>query len=147
MPGRQAKFIAPAALTSVLRHVSKYHSDPKRSRTIILLSAKAGLRAAEIAKLEWPMVLNAEGNGSRVSSVAKADYALDFCFRYFEISRSRWCKNGYVHYWRSIHTVCDAHAWAITLNGRRPFKRSQSSKPRVSAALILKATVQQPDRS
>src|SRR5579871_2214389 len=60
MPGRQAKVIAPAALTGVLRHVAKYHSDPKRSRAIILLSVKAGLRAAEIAKLEWPMVLNAE---------------------------------------------------------------------------------------
>jgi hypothetical protein len=28
---------------------------------IILLSLRAGLRAAEIAKLEWPMVLDATG--------------------------------------------------------------------------------------
>lgn len=69
MPGRQAKVIAPAALTSVLRHVSKHHSDPKRSRTIILLSARAGLRAAEIAKLEWPMVLNAEGHVGHILEV------------------------------------------------------------------------------
>jgi integrase len=60
MPGRQAKTIAPSALNSVLRHVN-HHPDPLRSRVIVLLSVKAGLRAAEIAKLEWPMVLNATG--------------------------------------------------------------------------------------
>jgi integrase/recombinase XerD len=34
---------------------------PARNRATILLSVKAGLRAAEIAKLEWPMVLDARG--------------------------------------------------------------------------------------
>ena len=60
MSGRQAKLIAPAVLQRVLRHV-KSHPYPLRSRAIILLSAKAGLRAAEIARLEWPMVLDANG--------------------------------------------------------------------------------------
>ena len=69
MPGRQAKVFAPGALTTVLRHVGKYHADPKRSRTIILLSVRAGLRAAEIAKLEWPMVLNACGEVGRILEV------------------------------------------------------------------------------
>ena len=60
MPGRRARIIAPSALNSVLRHI-KRHPDPVRSRAIVLLSVKAGLRAAEIAKLEWSMVLSANG--------------------------------------------------------------------------------------
>jgi integrase len=60
MTGRRAKIIAPSALNCVLRHV-RNHLDPDRSRAIVLLSIKAGLRAAEIAKLEWPMVLDANG--------------------------------------------------------------------------------------
>jgi len=60
MPGRQAKVIRPAQLRVLLRHV-RHHSDPVRSRAIVLLSLKAGLRAAEIAKRQWPMVLDASG--------------------------------------------------------------------------------------
>jgi integrase/recombinase XerD len=36
-------------------------ANPDRDRVIILLSAKAGLRAGEIAKLTWPMVIDAQG--------------------------------------------------------------------------------------
>src|SRR5579862_1986576 len=61
MPGRRAKLIAPSALNRILRHVS-HHTNPVRSRAIVLLSVKAGLRAAEIAKLDWSMVLDAKGN-------------------------------------------------------------------------------------
>jgi integrase len=63
MAGRQAKVIRPAQMHAMLRHVRR-HSDPVRSRVIILLSLKAGLRAAEIAKLEWQMVLDAAGDVS-----------------------------------------------------------------------------------
>jgi len=69
MPGRQAKVIAPSALAAMLRHVNKHHPNPTRSRAIILLSVKAGLRAAEIAKLEWPMVLNANGQVGRILEI------------------------------------------------------------------------------
>jgi integrase/recombinase XerD len=37
------------------------NSFPARNRAIILLSAKAGLRAGEIAKLAWEMILDAKG--------------------------------------------------------------------------------------
>lgn len=60
MPGRRAKMLAPSAINRVLRHLSKHH-DPSRSRVMFLLSVRAGLRAAEIAKLEWSMVLDANG--------------------------------------------------------------------------------------
>lgn len=34
---------------------------PQRDRVMILLSVKAGLRAGEIAKLGWSMLLDADG--------------------------------------------------------------------------------------
>ena len=68
MPGRRAKTLAPSALNRVLRYV-KHHADPTRSRVIVLLSVKAGLRAAEIAKLEWPMVLDAKGRIAEVIEI------------------------------------------------------------------------------
>ena len=60
MPGKQAKVLAPTQLDALLQHI-RGRKDSLRSRVIILLSARAGLRAAEIAKLEWPMVLDATG--------------------------------------------------------------------------------------
>ena len=60
MPGKQAQVLAPTQLDALLQHV-RGRRDSLRSRVIILLSARAGLRAAEIAKLEWPMVLDAAG--------------------------------------------------------------------------------------
>ena len=60
MPGRQAKVLAPTQLDALLQRV-RGRKDYYRSRVIILLSVRSGLRAAEIAKLEWPMVLDASG--------------------------------------------------------------------------------------
>jgi len=45
---------------------------PARNQVIILLSVKAGLRAAEIAKLEWPMVLDTRGRIADTISVQDA---------------------------------------------------------------------------
>jgi integrase len=61
MPGRQAKAIRPGQLRLLLRHVAK-QQNPIRSRVMVLLSLKAGLRAAEIAKLEWSMLLDPSGS-------------------------------------------------------------------------------------
>jgi len=60
MPGRQARTLTPAQLDALLQHV-RGRRDATRCRVIILLSHRAGLRAAEIAKLEWSMVLDASG--------------------------------------------------------------------------------------
>ncbi|MGH6890210.1 MAG: tyrosine-type recombinase/integrase [Rhizomicrobium sp.] len=68
MAGRRARLIGPSALARVLRYVKAY-PDPVRSRVIVLLSVKAGLRAAEIAKLQWPMVLAADGRVGTVIEV------------------------------------------------------------------------------
>lgn len=66
MVGRQANVLAPAALEAVLRYVKRHHAHPHRSTVMILLTVKAGLRAAEIAKLEWSMVLTARGTISDI---------------------------------------------------------------------------------
>ena len=50
--GEQARLLAVIAST---RHV-------ERNRVIVLLSVKAGLRANEIAQLQWSMVLTASGD-------------------------------------------------------------------------------------
>jgi integrase/recombinase XerD len=71
MPGRQAKFITPAMLRRMLQRV-RHSKNPARDRVIILLSAKAGLRAAEIAQLDWSMVLAANGKISDVIALHDA---------------------------------------------------------------------------
>jgi integrase len=60
MPGKQAKVVSPLMLTRMLRHASR-SGRPARDRALILLSLKAGLRASEIAKLDWSMVLDDRG--------------------------------------------------------------------------------------
>ena len=60
MSGRQAKLLSDQHLTNLLRFAlaSRY---PERNRLIVLLSFKAGLRAAEIANLTWAMVVEPTG--------------------------------------------------------------------------------------
>jgi integrase len=50
------------------RHVSR-SSFPARDRAMILLSIKAGLRAGEIAGLDWSMVLDPQGRVSGAINV------------------------------------------------------------------------------
>ena len=60
MAGKHAKTLTRQQLAAALRRAA--HSRyPDRDRVMILLSANAGLRAGEIAKLTWPMVVDAEG--------------------------------------------------------------------------------------
>lgn len=60
MAGKQVKTLSRQQVQLALRHVrdGRY---PQRDRVMILLSLKAGLRAGEIAKLTWPMVLDPQG--------------------------------------------------------------------------------------
>jgi len=60
MAGRQAKVLTPVMQKRLLRHIDR-SSDPDRNRVIVMLALKAGLRACEIARLEWTMVLDAKG--------------------------------------------------------------------------------------
>ncbi len=58
MPGRQAKVLSEDNCGDLLVFASTTR-HPGRDRLIVLLSIKAGLRAAEIANLTWEMVLTA----------------------------------------------------------------------------------------
>ena len=60
MPGRQARIIAPVQVDALLQHI-RGRKDVLRCRVIILLSLRAGLRAGEIAKLEWSMISDPNG--------------------------------------------------------------------------------------
>ena len=71
MAGRQAKTISPGALRRALQHV-RAGPSPCRDQAMVLLSVRAGLRACEIAGLEWSMVLDARGGIGRVIEVRDA---------------------------------------------------------------------------
>src|SRR5258708_32378124 len=60
MPGKQAKTLTRQQVVAALRRARRGRY-PQRDRIMILLSVKAGLRAGEIAKLTWSMVLDADG--------------------------------------------------------------------------------------
>lgn len=61
MAGKQAKILADEQITSLLSFISSQR-HPIRNHVIALLSIKAGLRAAEIAKVTWDMVLDPKGS-------------------------------------------------------------------------------------
>jgi integrase len=60
MAGKQAKTLATDHVDDFLFFAGRSR-HPLRNRLIVLLSVKAGLRAAEIAKLSWDMVLGPSG--------------------------------------------------------------------------------------
>jgi integrase len=61
MPGRRAKILSPADVNDLLIFASCAR-NPLRNRVLVLLSAKAGLRAGEIANLTWDMLVDANGH-------------------------------------------------------------------------------------
>ena len=72
MLGRQAKTLSSADVNDLLVFASCTR-NPLRNRVIVLLSAKAGLRANEIANLTWDMVLGPTGQISGI--IELRDYA------------------------------------------------------------------------
>ena len=64
MAGKQAKILSLGDVNDLLVFASCTR-HPFRNRLIILLAAKAGLRASEIANLTWEMVLDPTGKSVR----------------------------------------------------------------------------------
>jgi integrase len=60
MAGKQAKILTDEQIFRLLTFASTQR-HPLRNRVIALLSIRAGLRAGEISKLTWPMVLDPSG--------------------------------------------------------------------------------------
>jgi len=69
MPGRQAKTLSAADLNDLLVFASCTR-HPLRNTVMGLLSAKAGLRAGEIANLTWNMVVDTNGQISGLIELA-----------------------------------------------------------------------------
>jgi integrase len=65
MAGKQAKILSDEQTISLLVFASTTR-NPRRNKLILLLSLKAGLRAGEIAKLTWDMVLGPTGEIGQV---------------------------------------------------------------------------------
>ena len=72
MAGKQAKILSEQRVEDLL-FFAKTTRNPDRNRVIVLLSTKAGLRAAEIANLTWEMVVEPTGNVS--SHIELLDHA------------------------------------------------------------------------
>jgi integrase len=60
VPGRRAKILSAPDVNDLLVYANCTR-HPLRNGVIVLLSAKAGLRAGEIANLTWDMVVDATG--------------------------------------------------------------------------------------
>jgi integrase/recombinase XerD len=60
MPGKQAKILSDANIHDLLLFAETTR-QPARNKVMVLLSAKAGLRAGEIAHLTWEMVTDPTG--------------------------------------------------------------------------------------
>jgi integrase len=69
MAGKQAKTLSTDDIKDLLVYASCTR-HPLRNAVIVLLSAKAGLRAGEIANLTWPMVVDATGQISGLIELA-----------------------------------------------------------------------------
>ena len=70
MAGKQAKILSLGDVNDLLVFASCTR-HPLRNRVIVLLAAKAGLRAGEIANLTWDMVLDPTGDIGTVHRAAR----------------------------------------------------------------------------
>ena len=70
MPGKRAKILSAADVGDLLLFVASCTRQPLRNTVMVLLSAKAGLRAGEIANLTWDMVVDANGQISGLIELA-----------------------------------------------------------------------------
>ncbi len=65
MVGKRAKVLSPDHVEDLLVFAAQTRA-PVRNQVLVLLSVKAGLRASEIANLNWPMVLGPSGEVGRL---------------------------------------------------------------------------------
>lgn len=75
MANKRAKVLEPEQLATLLSYIDANSALPERDRLIVLLSFKAGLRVAEIAKIDFAALTDVEGRIAKTihvfSNVAK----------------------------------------------------------------------------
>ena len=72
--GKQAKILSKGQVDAVLSYLTTTR-HPERDRVTFLLSLKAGLRAKEIASLQWSMVTDADSLGDLLrAEVSSAEH-------------------------------------------------------------------------
>jgi integrase/recombinase XerD len=71
MAGKQAKILTPAETRRLLSYARRT-ATPQRDQVMVLLSLRAGLRACEIAGLDWSMVTDPRGRISGVIELRDA---------------------------------------------------------------------------
>ena len=69
--GRQAKVLSPGDIRKLLALASRGRF-PERDRVIVLLAVRAGLRAREVSRISWGMILDANGRVGAVIDVRAA---------------------------------------------------------------------------
>jgi integrase len=120
MAGKQAKTLSTDHVDDLL-FFAEHSRHPLRNRLIVLLSVKAGLRAAEIAKLTWEMVLDPSGAVSRTLELRD------------EIAKKR---GG-----RSIPLHADLRQALVEArqlcNGRGPIIRSERGGPMTPMSIVV----------
>jgi integrase len=120
MPGKQAKILSLGDVSDLLVFATCTR-HPLRNRVIVLLAAKAGLRAGEIANLTWDMVLDANGGIGRTIEL-----------------RDRAAKNRSGRQIPLHSQLRDALAvWHRMTNGIGPVVRSERGGPMKPLSIVL----------
>lgn len=120
MPGKQAKILSDDNIEDLLLYAAQTRY-PRRNRVIALLSVKAGLRAGEIAKLTWEMVIAPDGTIGTVIEL-----------------RNHAAKKGSGRLIPIHADLRDAlMAWRKLTDGRGPIIRSERGERMVPGSLVL----------
>ena len=120
MPGKQAKILSDDNIEDLLLYAAQTRY-PRRNRVIVLLSVKAGLRAGEIAKLTWEMVIAPDGTIDNVIEL-----------------RNHAAKKGSGRLIPIHADLRDALiAWRKLTDGRGPVVRSERGERMVPGSIVL----------
>lgn len=122
MLGRQAKTLSAAMLGRAMAR-ARLSAWPERDQTIVLLSVYAGLRAGEIAKLRWGMVLRADG---RIGDLICLEAAISKHAGGRRIPLHRELRLALVALRRSLPVECGAPDQPVILSFRGAAMRANS---------------------
>ena len=120
MAGKQAKILSSGDVNDLVAFADCTR-HPIRNRVLVLLSAKAGLRAGEIANLTWDMILDPTGD---IGSVIEL--------------RDRVAKKGSGRLIPMHPELADAlSAWRQTSTGSGHVVRSERSGPMTALSIVV----------